>query len=203
MGFTFALRHDDVILRPLKTKDYRELERLILGNREWLRPWEATNPYGPNKFDIRNMVRGLIRQRDEQTGLPFIIEYRGQMAGQLNVANILYGSVSSAVLGYWVAPEFAGKSVTPTAVALAVDYLFTETGLHRIEIDIRPENKASLRVVQKLGFRYEGLKKSFIHINGDWRDHFVFALTSPEVSGGLMNLWRQGRIPEREYPFDI
>ncbi len=203
MGFAFALRHDDVILRPLKTKDARQLERLILGNREWLRPWEATNPYGPNKFDIRQMVRGLIRQRDEHSGLPFIIEYRGQMAGQLNIANILYGSVSSAVLGYWIAPEFAGKNITPTAVALAVDYLFAELGLHRIEIDIRPENKASLRVVQKLGFRYEGLKKNFIHINGDWRDHYVFALTSPEVSSGLLNLWRQGRMPIQEYPFDI
>ena len=203
MGFAFALRHDDVVLRPLKTKDSRELERLILGNREWLRPWEATNPFGPNKFDIRQMVRGLIRQRDEQAGLPFIIEYQGRMAGQLNIANILYGSVSSAVLGYWIAPEFAGKNVTPTAVALAVDYLFSELGLHRIEIDIRPENRASLRVVQKLGFRYEGLKKDFIHINGDWRDHYVFALTAPEVSGGLLNLWSLGRIPIQEYPFDI
>lgn len=154
MGFAFALRHDEVVLRPLKTKDSRELERLILGNRDWLKPWEATNPYGPNKFDIRQMVRGLIRQRDDQSGLPFIIEYQGQIAGQLNIANILYGSVSSAVLGYWIAPEFAGKNITPTAVALAVDYLFSEVGLHRIEIDIRPENKASLRVVQKLGFRY-------------------------------------------------
>ena len=203
MGFAFALRHDDVVLRPLKTKDSRELERLILGNRDWLRPWEATNPFGPNKFDIRQMVRGLIRQRDEQAGLPFIIEYQGQMAGQLNVANILYGSVSSAVLGYWIAPEFAGKNVTPAAVALAVDYLFNELGLHRIEIDIRPENLASLRVVQKLGFRYEGLKKDFIHINGDWRDHYVFALTAPEVSAGLLNLWIRGRMPIREYPFDI
>lgn len=125
------------------------------------------------------------------------------MAGQLNIANILYGSVSSAVLGYWIAPEFAGKNITPTAVALAVDYLFSELGLHRIEIDIRPENKASLRVVEKLGFRYEGLKQNFIHINGDWRDHYVFAITAPEVAGGLMNLWRQGRMPTREYPFDI
>ncbi len=203
MGFAFALRHDEVVLRPLKTKDSRELERLILGNGDWLKPWEATNPYGPNKFDIRQMVRGLIRQRDDQSGLPFIIEYQGQIAGQLNIANILYGSVSSAVLGYWIAPEFAGKNITPTAVALAVDYLFSEVGLHRIEIDIRPENKASLRVVQKLGFRYEGLKKNFIHINGDWRDHYVFALTSPEVSSGLLNLWRQGRMPKQEYPFDI
>jgi ribosomal-protein-alanine N-acetyltransferase len=203
MGFAFALRHDEVVLRPLKTKDSRELERLILGNRDWLKPWEATNPYGPNKFDIRQMVRGLIRQRDDQSGLPFIIEYQGQIAGQLNIANILYGSVSSAVLGYWIAPEFAGKNITPTAVALAVDYLFSEVGLHRIEIDIRPENKASLRVVQKLGFRYEGLKKNFIHINGDWRDHYVFALTAPEVSSGLLNLWRQGRMPKQEYPFDI
>jgi [ribosomal protein S5]-alanine N-acetyltransferase len=147
-------------------RDVKRLETLILGNRSWLRPWEATSPNGPSSFDIKAMVRGLIKQLERQEGIPFVIEVEGQIVGQLNVSNILYGSVSSATIGYWVAPEVAGRGVTPTAVALVTDYLFNNTGLHRVEIDIRPENAASLRIVEKLGFRYEGLKERFIH---KWR----------------------------------
>jgi ribosomal-protein-alanine N-acetyltransferase len=198
---TFALTHGDVTVRLLRVRDAKVLERLILGNREWLRPWEATNPFGPNSFDIKAMARGLVRQLDDQTGLPCLIEYQGEVVGQLNVANILYGSVSSAVIGYWVVPEVAGKGVTPTAVALVSDYLFQVAGLHRVEIDIRPENVASLRVVEKLGFRYEGLKERFIHINGAWRDHYVFALTHEEVVGGVLNRWIQGRVTPLGYPW--
>jgi len=198
---TFSLTHGDVTLRLLRQRDAKALQRLILGNREWLRPWEATNPYGPNSFDIKSMVRGLIRQLDNQTGLPFVMEYRGELVGQLNVANILYGSVSSAVIGYWVVPEVAGRGVTPTSVALATDYLFAAVGLHRVEIDIRPENLASLRVVEKLGYRFEGLKERYIHINGAWRDHFVFALTQEEVPGGVLNRWIKGVVPAQNYPY--
>ena len=201
MAITFALTHGALTVRLLRQRDAKTLERLILGNREWLRPWEATNPYGPNSFDIKAMVRGLIRQLDDQSGLPCLIELDGEIVGQLNVANILYGSVSSAVIGYWVVPEAAGKGVTPTAVALVTDYLFNSVGLHRVEIDIRPENTASLRIVEKLGFRYEGLKERYIHINGAWRDHYVFALTHEDVLGGVLNRWLKDQVPVLNYPF--
>jgi ribosomal-protein-alanine N-acetyltransferase len=198
---TFALTHGDVTVRLLRQRDAKKLETLILGNREWLRPWEATNPFGPNSFDIKAMVKGLIRQLDNKSGLPCVIELGGEVVGQLNVANILFGSVSSAVIGYWVIPEVAGRGVTPSAVALATDYLFNVVGLHRVEIDIRPENVASLRVVEKLGFRFEGLKERFIHINGAWRDHYVFALTHEEVIGGVLNRWIKGETPRHTYPW--
>jgi [ribosomal protein S5]-alanine N-acetyltransferase len=138
------LTHDDLKLRVAKMRDSKELEKLILGNRDWLRPWEATNPHGPNSFDVRSQLRGLLRQLDDQSGMPFVIEVQGKLQGQLNVANVMYGSVSSAVLGYWVSPEVAGRGVMPTAVALVTDYLMDQVGLHRVEINIRPENVASL-----------------------------------------------------------
>jgi ribosomal-protein-alanine N-acetyltransferase len=200
MGMSFALTHGDVKLRLVRMKDVKALEQTLLGNRAWLRPWEATNPHAPNSFDIRGMVRSLLRAVDDHTGLPFVIEIDGQIVDQINVANILHGSVSSAVLGYWVIPQVAGRGVTPTAVALVSDYLYNVVGIHRIEIDIRPENAASLRVVQKLGFRYEGLKQRYIHINGAWRDHYVFALTHEEVPEGVLNRWVRGQVPALTYP---
>jgi len=188
-------------MRIVRMKDSRAMEKLILSNREWLRPWEATNPEGPNSFDIRGQIRMLLKQMDNNSCLPFVIEQDGVIVGQLNVANILFGSVSSCVIGYWVIPEVAGKGITPTAVALVSDYLFNVVGIHRIEIDIRPENLSSLRVVEKLGFRYEGLKQRYIHINGAWRDHYIFALTHEEVQSGVLNRWQRNHVGEMNYPF--
>lgn len=192
----------DVKLRVAKMRDAKILEKLILGNRAWLRPWEATNPESPNSFDVKSQLRGLLRQLDDQSGMPFLIEVQGEVQGQLNIANVMYGSVSSAVLGYWISPEVAGRGIMPTAVALATDYLMDQVGLHRVEINIRPENVASLRVVQKLGFRYEGLKQRYIHINGDWRDHYVFALTKEELPEGLLKIFLNGNVKMQKYPWN-
>jgi ribosomal-protein-alanine N-acetyltransferase len=190
-----TLRDGDITIRPVRLRDARALERELLENRTWLRKWEATNPVGPMSFDVRASIRHLQSNARAGLGLPFIIEYRGELAGQLNVSSISYGSVSMATIGYWVSERFAGKGLTPTAVALASDHCFFSVGLHRIEICIRPENEPSLRVVEKLGFRYEGLRRRYIHINGDWRDHFCFALTVEELPTGVLRRWYDGRVP--------
>jgi ribosomal-protein-alanine N-acetyltransferase len=102
------------------------------------------------------------------------------------VSNIVYGSAQSASIGYWIDRRYAGRWIVPAAVALATDYAITTLRLHRIEICVRPENQASLRVVQKLGFRYEGRRPRFIHIAGAWRDHEAYALTAEEMTDGLL-----------------
>jgi len=201
MSNSFALTHGDISLRIIRHRDAKTIERLVLSNREWLKPWEATNPHGPTSFDFKAQTRSLLRALESNDGIPFVILYKDEIVGQLNVANILHGSVSSCVIGYWIAPEVAGLGITPTAVALAMDYMFKVVGIHRVEIDIRPENEASIRVVEKLGLRYEGLKENYIHINNDWRDHYVFALTSDEVSSGVLNRWLRNEIPKIKYSF--
>ena len=112
-----------------------------------------------------------------------------RLVGQLTVSSITWGSLRSANIGYWVDETVAGRGITPTAVALAVDHCFQAAGMHRIEVCIRPENAASLRVVHKLGFRSEGLRRAYLHIDGDWRDHEAFALTAEEVPEGLLARW--------------
>lgn len=123
-----------------------------------------------------------------------------RLVGQLTVSSITWGSLRSANIGYWVDETVAGRGITPTAVALAVDHCFRAGGMHRIEVCIRPENAASLRVVHKLGFRPEGLRRAYLHIDGDWRDHEAFALTAEEVPDGLLSRWhvtlsRSGSTP--------
>ena len=97
-----------------------------------------------------------------------------------------------ATLGYWVDRDRAGRGIAPTAVAMATDHCFRVLGLHRMEINIRPENSPSLRVVEKLGFRDEGYRERYLHINGEWADHRSFALTAEEVPEGLLRRWLRG-----------
>jgi ribosomal-protein-alanine N-acetyltransferase len=190
-----TLREGSITIRPIRLRDSRALEHELISNRSWLRQWEATNPHGPIGFDSRASIRSLLANWRAGYGVPFAVEYEGEFAGQLNVSGLSYGSLSSASIGYWVAERFAGRNITPTAVALATDHCLFSLGLHRMEICIRPENTPSLRVVEKLGYRYEGLRRRFIHINGDWRDHFCFALTAEELPMGVLRRWKDGRVP--------
>ncbi len=123
-----TLRDGAVTLRPIRLRDARALERELASNRGWLRQWEATNPHGPVSFDTRASIRALLVNARGGSGLPFAIEVDGEFAGQLNVSSIVYGSLSSASIGYWVAERFAGRNVTPTAVALATDHAFFSVG---------------------------------------------------------------------------
>jgi len=195
MDLSTPRRHGSIAIRLVRPRDARVLQQELMSNRAWLRPWEATSPDGPVSFDMRLGVRRLLQQYRDGVGVPLVMEHDGQVAGQLNVWGIARGSLASATIGYWVSERFAGKGITPTAVAMATDLAFEEMNLHRMEICIRPENHASLRVVQKLGFRYEGLRRRFIHIDGDWRDHYAFALVREDVPHGVLARWLRGDAP--------
>ena len=187
-GWPAVLRHGDVVLRPMRRRDGAAWLEVRARNAAWLGPWEATSPVPVRTAPptMGQFVRQLSAQGRSGTALPFVIEYRGELVGQLTVSSIIRGSASTASIGYWVSQHVAGRGIVPTAVALAVDHCFGPVGLHRVEIAIRPENAPSLRVVAKLGLREEGLRRRFLHIEGDWRDHRCFAVTAEEVPGGLL-----------------
>jgi [ribosomal protein S5]-alanine N-acetyltransferase len=180
-----------VILRPLRGRDRREWEDLRAENADWLRPWEATSP---EPLITRLAYRQLVRQFDREASngrlQPFVIETEGRLVGQMHLFGIAWGSFRSASAGYWVAQSVAGQGIMPLALAAACDHAFIGLRLHRVEVNIRPENAASLRVVEKLGFRDEGLRPRYLHIAGQWRDHRSFALTSEDLgSSSLVERW--------------
>jgi ribosomal-protein-alanine N-acetyltransferase len=118
--------------------------------------------------------------------MPFVLTWDDEVVGMLTVSGITWGSARWANIGYWISQSHAGRGVTPTAVALVCDHLLTTAGMHRVEIAIRPENAASLRVVAKLGFTEVGLAPRFLHIAGHWRDHRIFQILAEDVPGGLL-----------------
>lgn len=133
------------------------------------------------------MVRQLHAAARQGRALPFAVDYGTRFVGQLTVNNIVRGSAQFASIGYWVDQEYAGRGIIPRAVALAIDHCFFTVGLHRVEIAIRPENTASLRVVEKLGVPEYGFAPRYLHIDGEWRDHRLFAITREQAPTGLVH----------------
>lgn len=195
-----TLHCGDLVLRPIRYRDHTEWASVRSRNVQWLAPWEASNPLPGGRLpSFREMVRGLNAQARAASAFPFVlVERRPEVkkpviVGQLTVSTVVWGSAMNATLGYWVDQACAGRGIAPTAVALTTDHCFGTLGLHRMEINIRPENSASLRVVEKLGFRYEGLRPRLLHIRGQWADHRSYALTREEVPEGLLGPWLRNR----------
>ncbi|WP_306232126.1 GNAT family N-acetyltransferase [Agrococcus beijingensis] len=202
------LSYGAVAVRGIRLRDAKALEQELMINRPWLERWEATLPGSrpSGHFDTKSSIRSLLEADRDGTGLAFAIEVDGEFAGQLNVANISGGALASSTLGYWIARRFAGRGATTIAVAMVADHLLFTRGLHRVEICIRPENLASLRVVEKLGFRYEGCRRRYIHIDGDWRDHLCFALVRDELPQPILARYLEGQVPKFDrsvYPMEV
>jgi ribosomal-protein-alanine N-acetyltransferase len=187
-GWPVTLRHGGITLRPLRYRDARAWRAVRRRNAAWLQPWDATVPPGgaERPASFRSLVGRLQRQARHGAGMPFAIEVDGRFAGQITVNNIVHGSAQFASVGYWLDREVAGRGVMPTALALVIDHCFRSAGLHRIEIAIRPENSNSLRVVEKLDIRQIGYAPRYLHIDGAWRDHRLYAITVEECPEGML-----------------
>jgi ribosomal-protein-alanine N-acetyltransferase len=191
-----TLEYGPVRLRPLRISDVGAWEAIQVRNREWLGPWEATSPDGSVAPTFPAVVRAFRREARAGRMIPLVVEVDHRFRGGVTVSQIAWGSARSGSVGYWIDRDVAGRGIIPLAVALVVDHCFTTVGLHRLEINIRPENAASLAVVRKLGLREEGVRRAFIHIDGAWRDHRSFAVTAEEVlPGGLVARLLAGARP--------
>ncbi|HEY3535670.1 MAG TPA: GNAT family protein [Pedococcus sp.] len=175
---------EPLVLDALRRRDRAEWARVRALNRGWLQPWEATSPdHNVQTVTFPGLVRHYNREGRAGRMLPFVIRADDRIAGQMVLFGISWGSLLSLAIGYWVDEQVAGRGIAPTALALAGDHALGALGLHRLEVNIRPENSNSLAVVRKLGFRDEGVRAAYLHIDGAWRDHRTFALTTEDLGG--------------------
>jgi ribosomal-protein-alanine N-acetyltransferase len=185
-----VLRDGEIELRPLRRSDENAWLDLRAQSRAWLQPWEASAPNGTTAtVTFAAWARSERKAWRQRTSFAAVMVVDGALVGRVSVGGIRWGAERGGSVGYWISPKYAGRGIVPRAVRLLCEYAFAE-GLHRLEIAVRPENAASLRVVEKLGFREEGGRLRYLYIDGDWRDHRVFALTADEPRRGLMAMPR-------------
>lgn len=164
-----------IALRPVTRSDAAELIEANISNRTYHAPW--AEPFtDEDGFDVwyGGIVIGAnvgLVARDLQTG---------SIVGVTNINQIYRRGFQNAYLGYYGMARYAGRGLMTEAVRWAVRYAFDELGLHRLEANIQPDNRASIALVRRLGFRKEGFSPRYLKIGGVWRDHERWALLVDE-----------------------
>ena len=175
---SYKIMSETLILRPPAMEDFTAWSSLRGASRAFLEPWEpAWLADDLAKPSFRRRLRRYNREMTADEAVTFLVFARagGALLGGLTIGNIRRGVAQMATLGYWMGERHAGKGVMTEAVTLACRFGFARMGLRRIEAACLPENAASVRLLEKAGFRPEGKAREYLCIAGRWRDHLLFA----------------------------
>jgi len=184
-----VLKSEDLTLQALRFRDRPRWNNVRAENRDWLSPWEATIPLIPGDAaenasrlpSYFEMVRTLNSEARSGRSFSFAIWHQRNLIGQISLEGVILGAMRGGHIGYWIDKNYSNRGFTTQAVTALTEYSFSALNLHRIEINIRPENAASRRVAEKAGYIFEGERPRYLHIAGNWRDHVVFVKENPAI----------------------
>jgi len=191
----------EISLHPIRYRDHDQWNALRRANADWLNPWEGTRPHIPaGTYShlkeipsfygmVKNYKRETKAKRNISLGIWLTKPHFGcekftgkpELVGQITLGGIVFGALHGAHIGYWIDEKHASHGYVTRSVKALTNHAFNELALHRIEINIRPENESSLKVAKKAGYIYEGQRPQFLHIDGDWRDHLVFVAVNSHI----------------------
>ncbi|WP_043535886.1 GNAT family N-acetyltransferase [Actinomyces polynesiensis] len=187
-----------LVLRPALGRDHQRIDAVRRRDWKWLGPWEATLPAGSTEDlpDLATFRRRIDRQQRRGEALLMVAELDGEVAGLFSLSGVQRGAMCQGSLGYWVAGGYAHRGLGSLCTAMFIDLVIGELGLHRIEVNVRPENGRSLGLCRKLGLRREGLKVRYMNIAGRWADHVAFAIDAEQLpEGGLVaRVWGHAAV---------
>lgn len=173
-GSTISMTHP-------RWSDFDAWAALRRENLDYLRPWEPdVTTHGLNRPAYRGRLARLKKLVQQDRAYPFHI-FRGEtLVGACNITHIDRGTAQSAKLGYWIGEQFAGRGFARASVGAAATFCFNGLGLHRVEAAVQCDNAASIKVLEVSGFIFEGKARGMLKINGQWRDHDIYAKLSSD-----------------------
>lgn len=193
-----------VFLRHPTGGDKSEWVRLRDESETHLERWEPTLPGQAGMLPSEIAFDKFLASSDLPEAQRFVVclAESGAIAGQLSFNQIFRGPFQNAITGYWVGAAHSRRGLMTEALTLGLAHVFGRLGLHRVEANIMPENDASKALVQRLGFRFEGLALRYLRIDGDWRDHEHWAITAEEWAergrdGRRKGMGQGGRVGDR------
>jgi len=169
---------DGVVLRAPQMADYAEWAALREASRDFLTPWEPTWPADDlTRGSFRRRIRRYSEDQRGDLAYPFFVFRKDDNAlvGGLTLANVRRGCAQAASLGYWMGVPYARRGHMTAAVNAVLPFAFGTLRLHRIEAACIPANAASIRLLEKTGFRREGFARQYLCIDGVWQDHLLYA----------------------------
>lgn len=172
------LETERLTLRPPQHSDFRPWVALRLASEEHLVPWEprwADDHLSRKAFT--NRVYWAQRSINSGAAVPLFLIRRSDevLLGAITLDNIRRGPAQSGTLGYWTGAAFARQGYMREAIAAMLHHAFARLDLSRIEAACLPENQASRGLLEKCGFKYEGVAQSYLQIDGRWRSHVLYA----------------------------
>jgi ribosomal-protein-alanine N-acetyltransferase len=178
-----VLNGQGVVLRPPRPSDYVAWASLRDESRDYLQPWEpAWAEDDLTRAAFRRRLGVYAREMEQGTAWPlFVFDPADEaLLGAITLSNIRRGVAETGTLGYWIGRPYAGRGVGTAAVRAMLAHAFGSLGLHRVEAACVPTNHASHRVLEKAGFRQEGVARAYLKINGRWADHLLFGVLQEE-----------------------
>ncbi|MDF5756082.1 GNAT family N-acetyltransferase [Spongiactinospora sp. TRM90649] len=168
-----------VTLNAITADDRDEFVELTRASKDLHHPW-MTLPSTPAEF------RTYLHRFDHVNAQGLLIRVRetGAAAGVVNINSIIRGRMQGGSLGYAAFAPNAGHGYMTEGLGMVVRYAFHQLRLHRLEAQIQPDNQASLALVRRLGFHYEGLSPNLLFIDGAWRDHQRWSITTTMLAPG-------------------
>ena len=176
-------------LRAPNYSDFDQWLSLRESSKTFLELWE---PKRGNDFFKRKAFNNRVRwakksSQADQAYQFFIFDKFQTLLGSITIENIRKGPSNAATLGYWLGKEHTGKGFMREAILTIIDFSFNTLNISRLEAATLPENKSSRGLLERVGFKYEGVGQSYLQINGRWRNHVLY---------GLLRNDRRGRVEE-------
>ena len=167
-------------LRQLEIADAEALLDLLVRERAFLDPWEPERSDAFFTLEVQQHGIATLRESEEVVDFGIFLAPGDELVGRIQLTGISRGPFENAFLGYFVAERHNGRGYATEALRQAVDFAFGNLGLHRVQAAVIPRNVASGRVLEKAGFREEGLALRYLQIAGVWEDHKLYAITAEE-----------------------
>lgn len=177
------LEAGDIYLRLAEPEDAPGMIDLLERNREFFAPYEPRRPPEHwNEQAQRELLEASVERRDEglEYGFGVFLVENDLLIGRANLSNIVRKAFQNAYLGYFLDQAYNGRGYTSMAVDVVVDFAFGPAHLHRVQAAVMPHNVASIRVLEKAGFRHEGFAPRYLRIDGEWSDHKLYAITAED-----------------------
>ena len=180
-----------VALRPPRATDVAEARRVLRRNADHHRPWSPAPPPGEDPSSLTEISKAILRQRREwKRGESFIfyvteVDDDSAILGRVAFTGVTRGAFQNAYMGYFIDVSHQAKGLMTEAVTLATTFAFDAVRLHRVQAAVMPSNGASLRVLEKAGYRREGVAERYLQIAGRWETHILFATTTEEWQGPI------------------
>lgn len=180
----FALETENLRLSVLRKSEAPRISEYLLNNMEFHRKFSQTHT--DDYFTVSTQKKYLAYDCNsflEGSLVPFWISIKGdeKVIGRVSFFNFAFGGMMSCACGYHLDKDHTGRGYMTEALRGAMAFVFDEYKLHRIEAFIVPENTPSINLVKRLGFHYEGLRRSYMHINGEYRDHEAFYILEDDM----------------------